>query len=84
MDLHLLKSEDDFFQNNSSEESLCSNSDCQNKKAFCGYIELPYCNQNKACMAKCIEHLLLENQKLKGSLESYILQESILSKQKKD
>ena len=53
----------------------CQNVNCNNREARFGTTYLPFCNENKKCMKKNIEYLLLENTKLKvfaqNSYEEY-------------
>ena len=44
----------------------CQNLGCNNNEVRYGLIYLPFCNENKNCMKKNIEYLLLENAKYKG------------------
>lgn len=73
----------DSYNNNFSMEKKntvidgfgCQNVNCNNREARFGTTYLPFCNENKKCMKKNIEHLLLENTKLKvftqNSYEEY-------------
>jgi hypothetical protein len=49
----------------------CQNVYCSNREARFGTIYLPFCNENKKCMKKNIEYLLLENAKLKGQIKEF-------------
>ena len=48
----------------------CQSANCNNEEAKFGTTYLPFCNENKKCMQKNIEHLLLENAKLKVLIET--------------
>lgn len=50
----------------------CQNVYCSNREAIFGTIYLPFCNENRKCMKKNIQYLLLENAKLKGQIEEQI------------
>jgi len=68
------KSQNFYSDNNFSMEKKdtvidgfgCQNVNCNNREARFGTTYLPFCNENKKCMKKNIEHLLLENTKLKA------------------
>jgi len=48
----------------------CQNVNCNNREAVFGTTYLPYCNDNKFCMTKNLEYLILENTKLNGIYEN--------------
>ena len=49
----------------------CQTDGCKNKEAYCGFMYMPYCNENLICMKKNLEYVISDNLKLQGAISVY-------------